>query len=959
MDSAPKIELGFAQRRLPWIVAAAALVIYLITLNQFSSLGSIGSLSRVAGWEWRPNVLAPLHFLLTYPIRWLPGGVQLLALNAFAAICASLALGLLARSVALLPHDRTRGQRNVERSDYSLLSIPAAWLPPVLAAMVCGFQLTFWENAVVGSGEALDLLLFAWFVHALLQYRLDLRDSRLALFAFLYGLATANNYSMVVFFPAFLIAMVWIKGGSFFKWRFILKMLGCGLAGLSLYLLLPAIEAAKDVAGNSFWELLKGYLGHQKSSITVMPRYLAILVSLTSVLPMIVIGIRWPAHFGDISAVGNFLTNLMTHLIHVIFFAACIYVAFDPPFSPRELTGNYYPFLPLYFLGALAVGYCAGYVLLVFGSKGSGPSWQRTTPLQKAVNLALVISVWVAFVAVPGGLIYKNGPSILASTGRSMDVLIKETVKSLPAQGAVVLSDDLIRLYALNDELRRNHPDHKFVLVDTASLGSPAYHRVMQKRYPDRWPKFNREPSMRSSLQAADQIAVLYQLSRSNSVVYLQPSFGYYFEYFHSRPRQMVYELSLHSTNSISGPILSAEDIKQQDAFWRARKATEIDPLIKRASPFVKPKPGKETVIPRTLDSYLCETYSRAINHFAVELQRAGNHQLAAEYLDWAVQLNPSNPSAWLNREFNKSWRESKRIFDKYSPAVEDRLKYHGGSWDSILGTHGPVDEPSANSSLALALRRGGNHRQAAQNLERALFYDPENRSAQVVLISMLVNARLPHLALARISAFRAKYGSSITEAEETDLVRSECWAKVGRGELAEAERILEALIAREPKRSFPYDTLADIYIQSGKLTNAVTILDRQLRVQPENPRALLNYGAAKGRMGLYAEAVPFYDRVLKLDASDELALFNRATANAKLDRLDAAQRDFETLLKVAKSSYRTVAMLGLGDVHFRNKNRREGIRYYKDFIKASPEGTPEIGLARERIRLMESSASL
>ena len=96
------------------------------------------ALANATGWEWRSNVVAPLHVLLTFPVRWLPAAVQLTCLNLIAAVCASLALALLARSVALLPHDRTREQRGLERSDYSLLSIGAAWLPPVLAALVCG-----------------------------------------------------------------------------------------------------------------------------------------------------------------------------------------------------------------------------------------------------------------------------------------------------------------------------------------------------------------------------------------------------------------------------------------------------------------------------------------------------------------------------------------------------------------------------------------------------------------------------------------------------------------------------------------------------------------------------------------------------------------------------------------------------------------------------------------------------
>jgi len=38
-------------------------------------------------------------------------------------------------------------QREKELDDFSILSIRSAWLPLVLAVIVCGLQLTFWENA--------------------------------------------------------------------------------------------------------------------------------------------------------------------------------------------------------------------------------------------------------------------------------------------------------------------------------------------------------------------------------------------------------------------------------------------------------------------------------------------------------------------------------------------------------------------------------------------------------------------------------------------------------------------------------------------------------------------------------------------------------------------------------------------------------------------------------------------
>jgi len=252
-----KVEMGFVQRRLPWCVAAAAMVIYVVTLNSSSTFAGISSLSKAAGWDWRSNVVSPLHVILTFPIRWLPTGIQLFALNLRAAVAASLALGLLARAVALLPHDRTREQRALERSDHSMLTIRSAWLPPVLAALVCGLQLTFWENAVVATGESFDLLIFAWLVNALLLYRLDQKESRLRWFAFVYGLAVANNYAMLAYFPAFLLAVFWIRGLSFFRWRFLWRTSLCGLAGLSLYLLLPLVESSTDMAGFTFWEFLR------------------------------------------------------------------------------------------------------------------------------------------------------------------------------------------------------------------------------------------------------------------------------------------------------------------------------------------------------------------------------------------------------------------------------------------------------------------------------------------------------------------------------------------------------------------------------------------------------------------------------------------------------------------------------------------------------------------------------
>src|SRR5208283_4423759 len=140
-------EKTFVPAFLPWAVAAGALAVYLVTLNRWVSLSSLQQVAKVSGWTWQPELYGPFFWLVAYPFRWLPAPVIPLALNSFAAVCAALSLALLARSVALLPQDRTHEQRQQEPSKSGLLSIPAAWLPPVLAALACGLQLTFWEDA--------------------------------------------------------------------------------------------------------------------------------------------------------------------------------------------------------------------------------------------------------------------------------------------------------------------------------------------------------------------------------------------------------------------------------------------------------------------------------------------------------------------------------------------------------------------------------------------------------------------------------------------------------------------------------------------------------------------------------------------------------------------------------------------------------------------------------------------
>ena len=255
---------NFAPRFLPWLLTVAAFAFYWFTLNRWVSPFNLPAVAKTSGWTWLPEVVNPISFLVTCPFRWLSPAQIPIALNVFSAVCAAVTLGLLARSVALLPHDRTDAQRKREHSDFSFLTIGSAWLPPVLAVLVCGLQMTFWQNATNYTGEMFDLLLFAFVIWSLLEYRLDDREWRLFLASVVYGAGMANNWAMVGFFPAFAAAIVWIRGLSFFKPRFLQRMMLCGLLGMMFFLLLPLLVVISGKVPMTFWETLK---------ISLVPQY--------------------------------------------------------------------------------------------------------------------------------------------------------------------------------------------------------------------------------------------------------------------------------------------------------------------------------------------------------------------------------------------------------------------------------------------------------------------------------------------------------------------------------------------------------------------------------------------------------------------------------------------------------------------------------------------------------------
>jgi tetratricopeptide (TPR) repeat protein len=961
VEEASGLRKNFVPRILPWLLAAGTLAVYWVTLNRWVSLSNLLYVVKTSGWTWQPEVVHPVSFIVTCPFRWLPAREIPFALNLFSAVCAALTLALLARSVALLPHDRTGAQREREHSDFSLLTIGQAWLPPVFAVVVCGLQLTFWEHATNCTGEMFELLLFAFVIWSLLEYRLDEREGRLLLTAFVYGAGMANDWAMVGFSPAFIAAIVWIRGFSFFNLRFLGRMALCGLVGMSLYLLLPTLAVASNkVPATFWWQMLKVNLAQQfniTKAFFLQPdvRQTIEFLLLTSLLPVFVLAIRWRSSFGDSSKLGAMLASFTFHLAHAIFLVVCAWVAFDPPFSPRHLTFGP-PFLTFYYLAALSVGYYSGYFLLVFRTKETRFS-QTQSPPAVVLNWVAVIVVWLLFMGATAGLAYKNAPQILSTNDDTLQRYASLVGEKLPRSGGFLLSDDPYRLFLVQALLTREGKAKGFVPLDTQSLVWPSYHRFLHKHFPQKWPVLVKAGEM-NELNPRGMISFLAMLARTNELYYLHPSFGYYFEQFCVEPHGLVYKLKTLPEDTLLPPLPDKNEIAENETFWSQTDKQAFAPIIHAVTP---PAPNA----PRSRGERLLDLlhvsheqnenaiatgafYSRSLNFWGVELQRAGELEKAAAHFDMARKLNPDNVAAQTNLQFNLSLRAGKHVLVDLSKVTPDQFgKNH--TWTEVLNADGPFDEPSFCLGEGLMLIQSGNLRQAVAAFARVLELAPDNLTARLWLSQLYVLAHLPDRALEALRPVRMEPGRfPLDAANGTQLDVIEAAAYFQKNDTARAIQLLETQIARQPTNEDLLVTTAQVYMMHGLFTNALNVIDHKLRFAPGDLTWLLSKGYVCIRLHAYDDAIAALTRVLAAQTNNLDAIFNRALACLYSDKLDAARADYETLLKNSPKSL--PAAYGLGEIAWRRHETNSTIKYYELYLANANTNTDEAKMIRQRL---------
>ncbi|MBC8245054.1 MAG: DUF2723 domain-containing protein [Verrucomicrobia bacterium] len=900
---------SFAATRLPWAVALGMGVLYLLTLHSWISFASLPAVSNVGGWTGEAPFEAPLLYLLTLPLRLLPASVMPTAMNALAALFGALTLALLARSVVLLPHDRTKEQRQREQTAHSLLSLPANWVPALFAALVCGLQLSFWQHATAGTGEMLNVLLFAYVIRCLLEYRVDHKAQWLTRAVLVYAVGITNNWGMIGFLPLFGVALLWTARMRLFQDGLPLKLALNGLAGLSLYLLLP-LAAVAFGSGESFTDVLMANLGRQKSFVANLfsQRLMVMVMASTAILPLLLVSIRWPATFGDTNAAASVITTGLLRLVHFLFLAVCVYVAFDHVVSPRKLvnlpqvTGIGAPFLTFYYLGALSIGYFLGYLLLLSG-KEELRQWRKPSELAKALNRGLHIGLQITAAGVIAVLAWRNlEPMVDHNKNGITHSYTKWLAANLPDDKAILFTDDDMtpQSQLLRAELARSGAGDNMLLVETHQLASPEYQMRLAKR-DTAWPELTDEVASSKHVDVFLILDRLQAVSANTPIYYLHPSFGYFLERFYLKPEKGIFRLMPYptETDSLDKPSLTGEQV--------ATDETLADDILER---FATVAEQSETLWKnKFLDSLVITGWlSRNLNHRGVDLARNKNPKApkAAEKLFLAAcKLYEGSPKGniiaqanlrQVNPESNYGFDEDLDQLIEANELIDANSdgELTNNEIDYTLKTYGPVDVPQACFQLGRDFAEKTEIRQAYHELTRAAERAATFPDPVFFIADMFVSYGLSEKAKLFIERLEAmNEANPFIPDQQIKLIRLQAGLMLADSDPIETEKYLLSQLKPHMDTVPGLNTLLEFHLDHDQNTKALALLDNWLKAHPDDSERLKVKGNLLSWLKRYDDAIELFQSALPQADSQQKSNLHSLIAAAYTEK-----GDFDLALK-------------------------------------------------------------
>jgi tetratricopeptide (TPR) repeat protein len=509
----------------------------------------------------------------------------------------------------------------------------------------------------------------------------------------------------------------------------------------------------------------------------------------------------------------------------------------------------------------------------------------------------------------------------------------------------------------------------------------------MHAHYGDRWPLLGTKEDLGSRIAQLDIQRFITQIASSNVVLYLHPSFGYFFEKLYPEPQGQIYRLRPYEPEEVFAPALTAEQLQSDESFWQT--AGDYIKNINRL---------------REYDSadahYVAQYYSRALNTWGVDLQRAGKLVEAGKDFDEALRLNTNNVPAKYNGFANKALQTGDRKYFATSKNLDERFGIYR-TWDSMLGDNGPFDHPEYCQDFGSLLLDRFHYRQAALQFSRVIQVQPTNFVARIALAKAYVYGSWIEKGLAEADKIEKEFQLPVPNRLELASLRAAAYFTLNQFD--KAEHILQTARETYPNEPTVNQALFELYRTSGRYTNALAVVDEQLvktptnefvlmqkaelqlnndhlneahstlddvpqvnpknsaarlyhafayiqqkkydaalsslstvlREDTENIQALTYEGIAYMEQGELDKAREAFDRVLSRQPENVAALRNRAILNLRAHHWVEAKEDYERLLLLTPRSH--AVFYGLAEIAYNDKDYREAARLYEKYLKYAP----------------------
>ena len=910
---------------LPAVIALAALALYGLTLSWGVTFNSLPFTMKIAGWDSQPMSAHPLGWLLTLPLQLLPANWIPVALNFFSALLAAATLGILAKSVPRLPWD----------CQPDATQIWARRLPVLLGCAMCGLEFSFWRDATAMSGEMVDLLVLAIGIWCVLEFRVKKNPRWLDVAAVIWGLGLAENWAMMLALPFFLIALAWLPGIKKIGKRFFARLVLMLLAGLLLFSLPPVIIGLTNHLGwgvkelwRSAFDVFTGNLSNLYFGFWISHRLMTVVLLMYFFLPVLACLVRIKNEAAtNIYGVEKLQLQIFRAL-RAVLLVVCVWLAFDPEVGPRKIILKQFkaslPLLTFDYLLALGTAFLLG--SLMYASQIPPRERVRSASARLGVFLHRHTFTLLAGFSVlaAAGMFVRSAAGIYFARHATLTTAGEMIVHALPPSGGMLLGDDTVLLLAAQSALAQHKDIGHWQTVEMRQFPNARYRAALAANSPAGW-----STNVAGELTPFKAIQLLTELARTRGLYYLQPEPGHFiFDDFYPQPLDAVQELKPYAPGTFAIPKLTEPQIAANEHFWQAVWDHELAAARRDRAAAEKSFPHRFALSPVSPDAtrQILRWGAVFLNDWGGELQRNDKLPEARQRFKQAQLLNPENPAIAANLFCNSNLLAGKNLNLSSTASL---MKSVSGieQLSRLIEIFGTFDEPAICVMLGEACFNVGWPRQALQQLDRARVLAPEAGVPELAMAKIYSRIGFHQQAIQFIKHLRRFETNSATgEALSVELSMLEAKSWVGLTNAAEASRVLEDVLQKNPDQPTILETVFKSYLAFGYATNALTLLDRLLAKNPDNISALNNKAAVLVQMQRAAEAIPILNHAIALTNLPSMRL-NRAIALFQVTDLAAAEAEYQGLQTEPVDKYSV--QFGLAQIAEARHDTNAAVNFY------------------------------